>query len=79
MRDVATPNRNVRIPQPRWDALHSRAAAQGTTASAVVNALLELYLTGVLDGALACWSSSSAMTAGSGTVQSRHSPSGPSS
>jgi hypothetical protein len=50
---VATAGRKVRIPDEVWTAAKARAESQGTTASAVVNAALVLYLAGRLDHLLA--------------------------
>jgi hypothetical protein len=49
---VATPKQGIRIPQDRFSAAQARARAGRTDASKVVNALLVLYLRGVLDDAL---------------------------
>jgi hypothetical protein len=52
-RSVATTGRKVRIPELRWKGAQGRAARRyGTTASAVVNAALVLFLNGELDGLL---------------------------
>lgn len=40
---AATPLRNVRVPDARWDAAMARAKRRGTTLTYVINAALEAY------------------------------------